>query len=277
MMSTLRTPFTCGPTAARNDHGRVRVLLADAERDAAAARTAHAQGDVLEAPVIAALAIVDDDVAVLDADLVQIVAVEARRAHAVEARERRQQRVDARAAGRRLWPERRDAPPGAAGDDAADGTSSAGVAVTSGRVVAPVETLTRPSCSISTDSSASTRLRLSARSRPNSSDSAGNAHFGLGRGRNDLLVAIADDDVEHANGDARPARALDLRAADLDGVVAADVVLDRGGQPRRRHVEADRPLAEPPPQQAECAARQRGQDQRQRDQPAGPAMAREPG
>jgi hypothetical protein len=45
---------------------------------------------------------------------------------------------------------------------------------------------------------------------------SGNADLGLGRGRNNLLVAVADDDVQHAHGDPRAPRTLDLGAADVD-------------------------------------------------------------
>ena len=85
-------------------------------------------------------------------------------------------------------------------------------------------------------------------------------HFGLRRAGDDGVVAIADDDVADAHGDADLAGTLDLGAADLDRIAVADIVLDRGGKPRRRNIEIDRPGAEPPPQPAEAA----GEDDRQR-------------
>ena len=77
-----------GPTATRSDHARRIVadpgLLADAQRDAAVARTAQAERDVLEGPAIAALLVVDDQIAVLQTDLVEVLAVEPGQAQAVE-------------------------------------------------------------------------------------------------------------------------------------------------------------------------------------------------
>ena len=64
---------------------------------------------------------------------------------------------------------------------------------------------------------------------------------------------IADDDVADTHGDADPPGALDLGAADLHGVAVTDIVLDGGGEPRRRDVEIDGTRAEPPPQRAETA------------------------
>ena len=72
-----------GPIVARSDHG-VRALLAEAERDAATARPAQAEADVLKGPFAAALLIVDDQVAVLQTDLVEVLAVEAGHAQTVE-------------------------------------------------------------------------------------------------------------------------------------------------------------------------------------------------
>ena len=42
--------------------------------------------------------------------------------------------------------------------------------------------------------------------------------------------------------------ALELRTSDDHGMIAAEVLLDRGLQPRRRHVQFDRPAGKPPPQ-----------------------------
>ena len=91
---------------------------------------------------------------------------------------------------------------------------------------------------------------------------AGKPHLGLRRARHDGVVAIPDDDVADAHRDTDSAGALDLRAADLDGIAVADIVLDRRGQPRRRHIEIDRTGAEPPPQPAEAAAEDHHQEPR---------------
>ncbi len=244
------------------------VFLADIERDAAAARTANAQGDVLKTPVIAALAVVDGDVAVLDTDFVELIAVKARCAHPVETGECCEQRIDAAAGlcrGRRpvlprnRWRRtrrcqirrrrRHERTGGRTGGD-----TDATVLFDQHRQLGIDEAQT-----------------FSAQAAEQKRH-AGDADFGLGRRRHDLIVAIANDDVEHANRDARAACPFDLGSADLDLVVAGNVVLDGGGQPRRCDVEADRSLAEPPPQQSECAARQQRQNQRHGHEPAGPAV-----
>ena len=77
---------------------------------------------------------------------------------------------------------------------------------------------------------------------------AGEADFRLGRARDDLAVGVAHDDVADAQRGAAAGVALELRAADGDAVVAAEILFDRGGEPRRREIEIDRSAAEPPPQ-----------------------------
>src|SRR4029077_2236998 len=79
----------------------MRALFAQAQRDAAAARPAQAQADILEIPFIAALLIVDDQVAVLQADLVEILPIEAGQAQAVEPIEAGEQSVLCTAVRRR--------------------------------------------------------------------------------------------------------------------------------------------------------------------------------
>src|SRR5262249_47713298 len=100
--------------------------------------------------------------------------------------------------------------------------------------------------------------------------------FGLRRACHDRVVAVADDDVADADGNADAPCPLDLRAADLDGVTVADVFLDRRREPRRRHVEIDRTCAEAPPQAAETT----GEDDAERTdddgKPPHPALAGEP-
>src|SRR5258706_13376 len=48
------------------------------------------------------------------------------------------------------------------------------------------------------------------------------------------MVAIPDNDVADAHGDADPAGTFDLRAADLDRIAVTNVSLDRRRQPWRR-------------------------------------------
>ena len=89
---------------------------------------------------------------------------------------------------------------------------------------------------------------------PHQQRGAGKLHLGFGRARHDGMVAIPDNDVADAHGDADSAGTLDLRAADLDGIAVTDIFLDRRRQPRRRHIEIDGTCAKPPPQRAETAA-----------------------
>ncbi|MGY4487750.1 hypothetical protein ACVWWR_006941 [Bradyrhizobium sp. LM3.2] len=73
------------------------------------------------------------------------------------------------------------------------------------------------------------------------------------------MILVAHDDVTDTHGDADPPGPLDLRAADLNRVAVAYIVLDRRGEPRRRNVQIDGTGAEPPPQRAETADEDDGQ------------------
>ena len=73
------------------------------------------------------------------------------------------------------------------------------------------------------------------------------------------MVTVTDHDVADSHRDTNPSGPLDLRTADLDRIAMTDIVLDRGRQPGRRHIEIDGPGAEPPPQTAETS----GEDDRQ--------------
>ena len=90
------------------------------------------------------------------------------------------------------------------------------------------------------------------------------------------MIAIPHDDVADAHRDPDPAGPLDLRAADLDRVAVADIVFDRSGKPRRRHVEIDRPGAKPPPQAAEATGKNHQQRREDNGDPPEPAPAGEP-
>src|SRR5579859_4097908 len=63
---------------------RLGAVLTEAQRHAAAARPAKAEIDVFEFPFVAALLVVDDQIAVLQADLVEVLAVKTGEAEAVE-------------------------------------------------------------------------------------------------------------------------------------------------------------------------------------------------
>ncbi len=77
---------------------------------------------------------------------------------------------------------------------------------------------------------------------------AGDADLGLRRGRHHRAAGVAHHDVAQPQRRAPLLVAFELRAADLDAVAAAEVLLDRGGQPRRRDIERDRAAGQPPPQ-----------------------------
>src|SRR6202008_360689 len=62
----------------------VAALFADAQCDPAAARSAQAEADVLKIPFVAALLVLDDEPSVLQADLIEILAVEPGEAEAIE-------------------------------------------------------------------------------------------------------------------------------------------------------------------------------------------------
>ena len=64
------------------------------------------------------------------------------------------------------------------------------------------------------------------------------------------MIAVANDDIAQPHGNPDSARALDLGATDLDGVVVAQILLDRGGEPWRHDIEIDRPGAKPQPKTA---------------------------
>jgi hypothetical protein len=77
---------------------------------------------------------------------------------------------------------------------------------------------------------------------------AGNVDFRFWRARHHRTVGVAHHDVANTHGSVAILGALDLGAADLDVMAAAEILLDGGRKPRRHHVELDRSIAEPPPQ-----------------------------
>ncbi len=72
---------------------RMGALLAETERHPACARPPQAEADVIERPFVAALLIVDDQIAILQADFVEVLSVETGQAQAVEPVETGQQSV----------------------------------------------------------------------------------------------------------------------------------------------------------------------------------------
>ena len=76
----------------------------------------------------------------------------------------------------------------------------------------------------------------------------GNSDLRLRCARHDRAVGIAHDDVADAQRRAPAGVALELGAADLDLMAAAEIFLDRRGEPRRREIELDRAARQAPPQ-----------------------------
>ena len=99
---------------------------------------------------------------------------------------------------------------------------------------------------------------------------AGQADFRFRRARDDCLVMVAHHDVAQAYRDPDPPCAFDLGAADLDGVVAPEVLLDGGGKPRGDDVKIDRPRAETQPQSEKADAEDDGENAESGESPAQP-------
>src|SRR6202451_1014224 len=84
---------------------------------------------------------------------------------------------------------------------------------------------------------------------------AGDANFRFRRARDHSAFGIAHYDVAYAHRGATIAGALDLGAADLDFVLAAEVLLDRRGAAGGGDIELNGSIGKPPPQ------RDKAQDQ----------------
>ena len=175
-----------------------------------------------------------------------------------------------RPSSRRSWPSRPVAPrpsiqpsrpatsceparsaPGGGGEPAgwlgcAAGKVAAAVAI--GRLLAPANTVTRPSVSMRTDSSAPTRLRLDARRLPVSRPAPDMPTSAFGALAT-TVPSASRTTMSRKRSDVRPfsSRSIWVPPTD-DGLLAAEILLDRRFQPRRRHVEFDRAARETPPQ-----------------------------
>ena len=80
---------------------------------------------------------------------------------------------------------------------------------------------------------------------------AGDTDFRLRGARHHGAVGIAHDDVAQAQRGTAILVALDLRTADHDGLVAAEILLDRSLEPGRRDLKVDRTARQPQPKGAE--------------------------
>ena len=141
---------------------------------------------------------------------------------------------------------------------ATDSPGSRPGAVTSNGRSPPTSTLTRPS-GIDADRHVGVDQAEALGARACDQQArAGNADLGLGRHRHRRAAGVAQHDVAQAQRGAALLVALELRAADLDAIAAAEILLDRGGEPGRRQIEHDRAAGEPPPQRAAADQHQHG-------------------
>lgn len=247
------------------------------------ARPAQAERDVLKRPFAAALLIVDDQIAVLETDLVEVLAVEAGQAQAVEPVEALK---NSTLRGRlscglgcvrscRRHPERRRRNAVARecrrqarfllGRDAGCERLRR---VAGGHRDCPVRC--DPDRELGID-----EVEAFGAQVPGEKCCPRQPHLGLRCAGDDGMVVIADDDVADAHGNPDPPGALDLGAADLHGIAVADIVLDGSGEPGRRHVEVDGTGAQPPPQRAKTTDEDDDQCAEDDGHPAQPASARQ--
>ena len=247
----------------------------DAQRKAARTRTAQIHGDVLERPAMSRLLIVDHQRAVFQTDLAEIVTVHPAGAESVDPGQcggkiladcgRRRRRGQAVTIGFRggwqsrrrrrndRWLARYDGARAGAG-----GNADAAVTLDAHR-------------QFGVDQAEALGAQPSRQQRRHRQ-----TNLRLRRARHHNAVAVANDDVEHAHRNADTAGALDLGAADFDRMIVTEIGLDGAGQPRRRHVDSDRPFAEPPPQQAESDRGQQADDKPPGYHTLDPGMIAEP-
>jgi hypothetical protein len=204
------------------------------------------QADLLKFPFLAVATVVDRQAAVGDADLRQVVPVEAGLPHAAKPIEPGQQRNDVRrgtAFGHRLQREirrhgRRLLRP--------DRCNAGERKIAAGKHVdAPIRV--DPEHHVGIDQPQAFGARTG-----DQQTGAGETDFGFRCNRDQRTAGIAHDDVSKTNAGASVGIALELRAADLDAVLAAEIFLDRGGEPWRGEVEDDRTTRKTPPQGAPC-------------------------
>ncbi|CEG08181.1 hypothetical protein BN961_01595 [Afipia felis] len=104
----------------------------------------------------------------------------------------------------------------------------------------------------------------------------GQAHFRFRGARDDSAVVVAHHDVAQAHRDPDPPCTLDLGTADLDGVVAPEVLLNGGRKPWRDNIEIDGARAEAQPQSEKTDAEDNGQNAERGDGPAQPDRVENP-
>jgi hypothetical protein len=233
--------------------GPLGIVRADRERHAASLRPGQAQVDILERPLLAAALVVDDQVAVLEPELAQVAAVEAGGAEAVDpGQERREvRRGDASGRRRRLRGRRRGQRASCRRRRQRHAGADRNVDRRRRHERPLVGAREHRDPAVGLDAYLHLGAHQAEPLRANASgDQArtGDADLGLRGARHDGAVRIAHHDVADTQRRAAVGVALDLRAADLDAMVAAEILFDRGGEPGRGNVELDRAAAEPPPQ-----------------------------
>ncbi len=76
---------------------------------------------------------------------------------------------------------------------------------------------------------------------------AGDADFRFRSARDHRAVRIAHYNVAHSHGRTAVCGPLDLGAADFDALAAAEILLDRGDEPRGKSIELNGSGGKPPP------------------------------
>ena len=277
----------------RTDHDAERprrlASLAKTHRDAARMRAAQVQRDVVEGRGVAALLVVDHQRAVLEADLVEVLAVQSGQAEAVEPLQPGEEAAGRRFLGRRnrrgrqRLDQRRDLPrrqrqrragrhrDGRRNDRRRDprrrhaGRQRARIVAGGNGDLTVRHDADREHGIDEVEAFGAQPAHQHRRHRQ--------FDFGLRGTGDDGVIAVAHHNVANPYRDPDPAGPLDLGAANLDGVTLADIVLNRVSQPRCRHVEIDRPGAEPPPQRAEAAGHDDQQQHQHHERPLQPAAA----
>ena len=212
--------------------------------NAAAFRSRDAQIDVRERPLLAIALVVDAEIAALEANLGEIVTIQRPDIETFDPGKQRCKLGSARtrvfeAGARRLrqatWTRAR-LRCGRAGDD----WSRESRGGNKWAFVAPAKTVSLLSSSIRTAISAPTKLKLSARIRPNKRLRPEMPSSALGALATTVPSAIAHDNV--ANAQRRPTVriALELGASDLDFVPVAEIFLDCRREPWGCDIERDR-------------------------------------
>ena len=84
----------------------------------------------------------------------------------------------------------------------------------------------------------------------------GNSDFRFRRARHNRPVGVAHNDVTDAHRGAAVFRALDLRSADRDVMIAAEILLNGGSKPGSRNIELNGSTRKPPPKRQETRSDQ---------------------